>query len=420
MTRSLFRLLLICLLPLGLNGCSKPASDSQVAEVTETTESVATAETAESGAMGDGSSSSVSATGVTTEQAKAFGSLLESAMATGNSDSAADLILSEKILDRVVFGLELTGKPAESFRKGMMSNDPIMNTLQQLAAAVQRGGSYRLVRTVVRDGEMHAIFRLLDERQSLNYHDFRLVLVDGKARADRILVAATGESFAETLINTLGPTIKSQQSSSDRDSGEAKQKLKDLVQQSKMMQAARDGDAAKTRQIYDSLPAELKDLKSVQLARVLGSRNEPDEVYMSSMTDYANRFPGDPSVALMSFDRAVMNKDVDAVKTCMATLDKWTGGDDYLKLLSASVVSQWGAFDYAKQLYTRADPEKIGTAEAHDYKLSSALRCKDYSIVLAQMRALRDQFSWQAPDLTKEAAFADFVKSPEYKQWMSE
>lgn len=406
MTRFLFTLLAISFVSFGSSGCSQKAATPEAAQL-------------ESIKPSDVSSTTVD-TEVSKEQAEAFAGQLASAMKSGNTASAAEVILSDRILGRVIDGLGLTGKAAESFRKGMASNDPIQNTLTQLSAAVQQGGSYDLVRTAVRGSEMHAVFRLLDPNQSLNYHDFRLVLDDGKAKADQIFVAATGESFADTLINAVGPTIRSQQSMTGRMSGEAAQKLKDLEQQSQLMLAARSGDAAKAMKIYDGLPAELKDLKSVQLARVLASQTESDVKYMAAMTDYANRFPGDPSVALMSFDRAIMKQDIDAVKECLATLDQWTGGDDYLKLLAASVVSQWGAVDYAKQLYTNADPAKIGTAIAHDYRLSSALRCKDYPVVLAEMKILRDQFSWQAPDLTQEAAFADFVKSAEYKQWLAE
>lgn len=404
MTRSILPLLAIGLVSLAPSGCSKTDPAPKSAELK---------------AIDASDSSAAVKTEVSKEQAEAFAMQLASATSSGNSGAAAEVILSDRILDRVVAGLQLTGKEATDFRRGMASNNPIKNTLVQLAAAVAAGGSYDLVRTAVRGDEMHAVFRLLDKNHSLNYHDFRLVLDGGKAKADRIFVAATGEAFADTLISIAGPTIRSQQSLTGRMSGEAAQKLKDLEQQSQMMLAARAGDAAKAMQIYDALPAELKDMKSVQLARVIAAQAQPEKQYMAAMADYANRFPNDPSLALMSFDRSVLKEDVAGVKKCMAALDKWTGGDDYLRLLSASVVSQWGAFDYAKELYMSADPAKVGTAIAHDYKLSSALRCKDYAVVVRELRILRTEYQLDF-DLEAQPDFSEFIKSPEYSEWKSE
>ncbi|MEP3480059.1 MAG: hypothetical protein ABJZ55_12485 [Fuerstiella sp.] len=406
MTRSVLTLFAIGFLSLGVVGCSKKDPAPAPAELKSIE------------AQGDSAGTSTE-TAVTKEQAEAFAQQLSTAISSGDTAAAGRLILSSRILDRVVSGLQLTGTDAAGFRRGMQSNDPLKNIVSQLANSVGQGGSYLLVRTAVRGGEMHAIFRLLDVNQSLNYHDFRLVMDGGTVKADQMFVAATGESIADTLITSIGPTIRSQQSLSGKLTGEAAQKLKDLKQQGELMKAVQSGNPTEALRIYEGLPSEMKDSKAVQLARVMASQGLTNDQYMAAMTDYANRFPNDPSVALMLFDRAVLKKDVDAVKECMVSLDQWTGGDDYLNLLAASVVSQWGAFEYAKELYTNADPAKIGTAMAHDHKLSAALRCKDNSVVLAELRILRDEFDMDF-SLEGQELFADFVKTPQFQTFQSE
>lgn len=372
-------------------------------------------ESAELGAIDNSDVSTV----VSKQQADVFAAELEAAISSGDVTVADRMILSDRILDRVVEGLSLTGEVESGFRRGMSSSNPVTATLTQLAAAVKDGGSYALVRTAARNGEMHAIFRLIDANQSLNYHDFRLLLDGEKVKADQIFVAATGESFTDTIITAVGPAVRSQQSTMGRVTGEAAEKMKDLEKQSSMMLAARGGEPAKAMKIYETLPAELKNSKAVQLARVIATQSLSDEQYMTSMVDYAKRFPNDPSVALMSFDRAVMKKDVAAVKKCLASLDQWTGGDDYVKLLSATVVSDWGDLQYAKELYTNADPATVGTAAAHDYKLSAALRCQDFEVVLNELRTLRDKYEYDF-DLANSPDFADFLKSPQFQEWQAD
>ena len=406
MTRSVLTIFAIGFLSLGVVGCSRKDATPTPAELQSIEAPDATGQTS-------------AKTAVTKEQAEIFAEQLSTAISSGNTAVADQLILSDQILDRVVSGLQLTGNDAASFLQGMKSKDPLKNIVAQLANSVRQGGSYLLVRTVVRGGEMHAIFRLLDANQSLNYHDFRLIMDGNTAKADQMFVAATGESIADTLINSVGPTIRSQQSLSGKLTGEAAQKLNDLKQQGELMKAVQSNNPQEALRIYEGLPSELKDSKSVQLARVLANQSLSNDKYMAAMTDYANRFPNDPSVALMLFDRAVLKQDVAAVKECMVSLDQWTGGDDYLNLLAASVVSQWGATDYAKELYADADPAKIGTVFAHDHRLSAALRCKDNPVVLAELRILRDKFDIDF-ELEGKELFSDFVKSPEFATFSSE
>lgn len=401
MNRTFLLLLIACCFASGLAGCSQNVTAPRNTE------------------LGDIDESGSQVTAVSQEQAEAFGKQLEDALTSGNAGAATSLVLSDRILDRVVSGLNLSGKLETGFRSGMASNNPVAATMTQLVTAVQSGGSYSLVRTAVRGGEMHAIFRLIDGDSSLNYHDFRLIPDGEAAKADQIFVAATGESFADTIINAVGPAVRAQQSTMGRVTGDAAQKMKDLEQQSKMMLAARANNSAEALRIYETLPDEQKKSKAVQLARVMASQEKPDDEYVRVISDYTSRFPNDPSVALISFDRAVLKKDLPGVRKCIGMLDKWTGGDDYLKLLTASVVCDWGELDYAKELYDAADPRKVGTSDAHNYKLFASLQCKDFGVSLEQMRVMRDDYDFEF-DVEANPVFAEFRQSQECQAWLAD
>ena len=397
MTRFLVSILLIGYLFIAPTGCSKTAPVPEAAKLKEIDTSLP---------------DQAIATDVSKEQAEEFASQMQLTISEGDADSASNLILLDRMLDRLVLKLGASKKIEAELRKGLAKKNPLTPTFEQIASSIPQGGSYKLVRTAVRGDEMHAIFRMIDSEKRLNYHDFRLVIDHGKVKADQLFLAATGESFTDSLINVIGPAVRAQQSSISRMTGEATQKAKDLEKQSQMTIAAREGNAKKALAIYETLPQKIKESKLIQLSRVMVSQTQSEEKYIAAMTDYANLFPNDPSVALMSFDKAVMNEDLVALKKCMATLNTWTGGDDYLRLMAATLVARWGNTDYAKELYQNADTLKLGIADAHYFKMSAALECDDYPVIAEELRIQRDEYGTEF-DLDSDPVFAKFWKSPE-------
>ena len=379
-------------------GCSEKASAPAVAELKP---------------IESDSSAQGIATSVSKEQAEEFAAQLESAVSNGDAAGASKLVLMDRILDRVISKLKITGKDKDTLKKGMSVQNPITTVFGQIAASIPQGGSYKFVRTAVRGDEMHVIYRMMDPAQGMNYHDFRLITYRGEVKADQLFLAATGESFTDSLINMLGPSARAQQSSLGRLNGDAAKKLKALDQQVEMFIAARTGDPKKALAIYEMLPTEIKESKITQLMRVKASESLPEEKYVAAMTEYANRFPDDPSVALMAFDKAVLNEDVAATKKCLATLTVWTGGDDHLNLLVAALVAQWGDTDYAKELYENVNAAKVKMFDAHDYKMTAALFCNDFPVVAQELSTLRDEYGWEG-DLSSDPDFAEFLKSPEF------
>ena len=357
-------------------------------------------------------------TEVTEEQAQAFAARLHTAISNNDISTATNLVLVSRIVDRVVHALDLSSGDETGFRKGINGNNPIKIMMVELAAAVNQGGTYKLIRTAVRGNARHVIFRFIDVDQSMNYHDIRLVLDGGTVKGDQLFVAATGESLTETLIAAVRPAIESQQSLTGRISGDADQKVKDLEKQKEMMLAAQAGDSAKVQRLYKTLPKEVQDQKATQIFLVQAAQTLPDEQYVAAMTEFANRFPGDPSVALMSFDRAILQEDLEGLKSCIADLNKWTGGDDYLTLMSAAIAAQWGATDYAKQLYQNIDSATINDAVTHEFRLTAALLSKDYSVVVEELRIMESEYDVIFP-LHTGPEFADFVKSPEFAEYKS-
>ena len=398
MTRFTLTTLSISFLCLALSGCSETAPAPAAAELKP---------------IQSDSLAQATFTDVSKEQAEEFGKKLQSAIENGDAEAASKFILLDRVLDRIDLKLNLPKVLRDELRKAFDKKNPFTVTFKQVIESNSQGAAYKLVRTAVRGDEMHAIFRLTDPNQGMNYHDLRLVMDDGTVKADQIFIAATGESFTDSLINIIGPAVRAQQSALGRLSGEAARKAKEVDKQGKMAVAAQTGNAEEALAIYETMPTEIKKTKLVQFSRVMASQTQSEEKYLAAMTEYANLFPNDPSVALMSFDKAVLNEDIDALKKCFATLNTWTGGDNYLNLMTSALAATWGHTDYAKQLYENVDATTAGISEAHHYKMSAAILCDDFAIAAEELRILREDYGMEI-DFESDPAFADFLKSPEY------
>ena len=404
MKRTILTILSISCFTFALTGCSKTAPVPESAVLKE---------------INSNSNDPATVTDVSKEQAEEFAKHLETAIENGDAEAASELILFDRMLNRIVLTLNIPGRQADSLRKTLADKNPITATFSQVAAAIPDGGSYKLVRTAVRGDEMHAIFRMLDSIGRMNYHDYRLVMDQDSVKSDQMFIAATGQSFADSLTNILRPAVMAQQSSISRITGDAAERLKELEQQSQMLIATREGNAKKALAIYKTLPQEIKESKVTQLSRLMALQSLSEEEYLAAMTEYTDLFPDDPSVALMALDKAVLNEDVAALRKCYTDLNKWNGGDDYLSLMTAALVSQWGDTEYAKDLYEGVDAAKLGIPGGHNFKMVAALFCKDYPVVAEELQVLQDEYA-MGVDLESDPDFEGFKNSPSFADFKAQ
>lgn len=330
------------------------------------------------------------------------------------------MILFDRIIDRALADFDTSEKMSSDIRKGMHAGRPIHNLIAQLSQTQTAGGSYELVNIASRAGERHAIFRMVDPNGAMNYHDLRLVEVDGKICSDQIFVAITGESFADSLKTVMGPMVASQNSLVSRLTGDSKKQLAELEMQRDLVTAARNGQTARVKQLYDQLSPTSQDMKLVQLGRIMASATDDEAAYLELLDQYAERFPNDPSLGLVLIDAAFLRKDSGKLLKAYEALNNWTGGDYYLTLITCTAMANFGETERAKEMYRGISPEQFRTENAHDIGLGTAMLIADFDGVLRHLRALKNEYNYEFQDLRQVEEYKGFVQSEQFKEWQNE
>lgn len=357
---------------------------------------------------------------VTKEQAQRFVDEWTQAILENKGEAGNQLLLFDRIVDRCLDSFKLTEKFEAGVRRGVAQNNPVPQMINQLYQETQRGGSYEAVDVVTRQGEQHAIFRMVGSDGALNYHDFRIVPYNDYFAADQFFVAATGEEMADTLRALVAPGIAAESSMIGRLTGEGKKKLENVQKMKSMMDAIRAGDTKQALSVYNKLDSESKKLKLAQLARIMATPVEDEENYLAAIDEYAASFPNDPSLALICIDAAYLRSDAQQLYEAFQALQKWTGGDDYLKLMIGSILCQLGDIETAKQLYRDVSPENVDSDSKHDFALGLTLGIDDHAGTLQHLRVLRDEYGYEFSDLRGVEGFEKFADSEEFQAWQSE
>ena len=312
----------------------------------------------------------------------------------------------------------------DDFREGFMSGAQQLprQLVPPISAAIGQGGSYQLVNVLKRNNEVHAVFRLvLANDGGLNYHDFRLKKFKGKIYSDQMFVALSGENISETMRRAVLPILKNTTLQGGDLTPEFEAAMKETESISEMSKAMANGDAAKVLGMYEMLSPEMKRNKLCQIYRISAFPAEKDpQQYIKLVDDYAQQFPNDPSLGLMTIDSAIYREDTDFLKRSHDQLTRWSGKDPYFSLMVGAAMVGMGAKEEGIQLAGDSDPAPLKMANAHDYRLVIDLAKEDFDAVLKQLRILRDQFGLDLEQLDQSEIFADFVKSPQYQQWLND
>ncbi|MEM9825866.1 MAG: hypothetical protein AAF958_04720 [Planctomycetota bacterium] len=355
---------------------------------------------------------------VSKAEAEVFGNDLAKAIRENDIAAFKTLMDFDKILNRSLEGFEITKKSREDFLRG--AKPAPGNFAGLLHKQSLEGGSYDLVKPIRRGKHRHVMMRLLHPTGGYNYHDIRLVKVDGVVRGDQLFFASTGEAFSDTLRGLVAASIRSSDSIIGRMSGESERALARLERQNAVQKAINAGDTATALEKIEALPEAEKRTKLMLLARLQATPLENEAAYLAAVDDLMSAFPGDAVSGLVAMDAGILRNDDALVVRSFENIRSWTGGDPLLNLMVAAVRAENGLHDEALAMIENVDVEKIGLPDAHQYRMSVAISRENYDEVLTQLRMLRNRFGYQFGDLTAEPEFSGFVKSPQYQTWIGQ
>jgi predicted Zn-dependent protease len=101
--------------------------------------------------------------------------------------------------------------------------------------------------------------------------------------------------------------------------------------------------------------------------------------------------------------------------TCIDGLDRTVGGDPYLDVLRGEVYLKKGDFAAAKQFAHKAAEAEPDEPAAYFCLLAISLKEKDFAEISDILTSFREKFPRRMPKVETNAAYAEYVRSPQYR-----
>jgi tetratricopeptide (TPR) repeat protein len=358
---------------------------------------------------------------ISDSECQKLASVFERHVREGDTDQATQLIDWDAILKKATAGFGESADVEQAradFIRGVLETARESGGLaSQVSAAVEQGGSYRLLRIHRVNGQPRALFRLLlPESGGVNYYDLTFSRdATGRLRINDIHLALSGEFLSDTLrrawlpivAKAAGVTLK------DRDAAYIKH-LNDLQ---KMVAEAGQERYAEALSIFRGLPPVLQADRNILLIRLQAAQRVGDEEYSLAVADLERLSPRDSCVDLLTIDGHLLRGHYAAALAAVERLEESIGGDPYLHVLRAGIHYQAGDLPAAESAARQAIAGEPTLEDAYWQVATFSLDTKKFDTTVEMLDLLQTRFGIELEDLTKVPEYADFVKSPQYRKW---
>jgi hypothetical protein len=326
------------------------------------------------------------------------------------------------LLDRVTAGYDPNTDFVRKFRSGFLaSRGEAGMEVPVIIDNVRNGGSYTLLRIHERDGAKRALFRLLMPGRGVGYHDCVLARgKDGQPTIVDIDVLAAGETLS-AQFRTLFLAAAAEESkgfmekllTSESDLAKHYGDIKT------MQRLTREGRPDEALRVYRSLPASLRQSKMVLLHRLRAAQAlGPGDEYATALADLRARYPNDPCTDLLSVDDCLLRKRYDEALAGVDRLDKAVGGDPYNDVLRGNIHYMKGDRDAAIRCLNRAIAAEPTLEDPYWSLVQLSLDEKKFDETARLLSRIEKTLGLKLGDLTDIDAYAEFVKSAEYRKWL--
>ncbi len=363
------------------------------------------------------------ATPLTEDEAKKFAASLEAAAAAQTPAPLQALFDFDALLTIASAGLEPDSRFEQGFRRGFKDSQGKPGGLPiEIQGAVARGGSYKF-RRYHRDGEEDRLmFRLvLPDSGGVNYQDLIIRRrSDGSIKIVDLYAFLSAEKVSKTVRRLLVPLLARQNRGAlARLAGPDQVLVAYETQVERFGQAARAGDPNEALEIFEQLPEELRKEKAFQIMRLMAAQRTGNEnTYLQALEGLRQGAKADGSVDLLSIDYYFLRKRFDRAREAIDRVEQAVGADAYLDVLRGNAFMEEGKLAEAQQRFDKALAAEPTLLEAHRGLVGVALKQKRFDDVLARLKAMHGQFTIAWADFTQEPDYAEFVRTPQYQQWL--
>jgi hypothetical protein len=348
----------------------------------------------------------------------------ETAVNQGDSSSCNELIDWNALLQKATAYPNLDAEQARlrdlfiSEAKST-SRSPAGFTGQVLEAA-GHGGSYKLLRCRNVDGHRRAFFRMVANDAAVNYHDFVLASSpDGLVRAVDCYIFLAGQMLSDVLRESFLPVARTMTKGGfDQLAAPERDYMTHISEVGAMAQWFREKEYRRVLDGYERLPRSLKKMKSIFIFRLRAAQSLGGQDYLRAIDDFRKEYPTDPSCDFIALDAQFLAKSYDQVLATIDHIDKAVGSDPYLKVYRANILGAQGKFSAAEKMAEGAITEEPTLKPAYFALVDLSLVERDFAKTAKMLSLIESKLGMRFKDLTTVPAYAEFVKSAEYKAWL--
>jgi tetratricopeptide (TPR) repeat protein len=325
------------------------------------------------------------------------------------------------LLDRATAGIDAQPILQTQFKESgaRQAVDAERGFSAKLLETIKDGGKLKFLRVHDVDHARRMLFRLVSKAAKLGYLDFvlgknardQLRIVDVDAAQDGQLLSATiREAYLQQLAGEQ-PKLGASLAGDDRAFFEAAPQLNLIAA------FRRTGSFRRAMEIFEQLPRDVQSRKTFQRLHAAIAEGLGDKEYAAALDAFRAHFPDDPSQNLLSADDYLRTKQFDKAAGCIHRLDQHVD-DPYLDVLLARLYLQAGEPRLARDAADAAIRRAPRDLESYEVRLSVSLEAKKFEDTARLLHFIGTRFGAQFHDLKKLPAYAEFVKSPEYTEWL--
>jgi hypothetical protein len=344
-----------------------------------------------------------------TKQEQELAAKLRKAVVAGDSDALKECVDFEGLLNRAS-----AGAGSEALRKGFLAGASGLDRQlsAQLKKLVDEGGTYVLLRHRKVDGKQRPLFRFVSAN-GLNYHEF--LPAEGGGRYVDFHVAISGEWMSETMRRFYLAAVAA---ASGKLEGREADLMTSMPRIQEMHAAAREERHEEVLKIWAGLPRSVQEEKFLLILRAQSASKVSEKEHLAALDAFEKVHPKDPAVALHRIDALFLRKKHDDLLKTIDGLDAALGGDPYLEILRGNAHWEADRRDKAKAAADRAIKAEPTLKDAYWTRITYALGDREHKVVAELLTALEKKLGEEIADLTEVESYAEFVKSPEYAEWM--
>jgi len=361
---------------------------------------------------------------VSAEDAQQWATAFQQAVRTQDVDTVNQLLDWDALIAKTTALENASPKVKqlrEAFSRGVKqaSISPETGFAHMMSASLEGFGDYRPLHMHRTGDQQRALFRLIVANGTVNYHDFILSRSpSGKVVATDFYVFAIGEYYSQFLRRGFLPLLH--QSGGDSTAalaGPEKDFVAHAAQIGQMGVDVQKKNWQKVLDAYKRLPPSVQASKFVLPMRLLAAQSLDMKEYLATIDDLQKYFPNDPMVNMILIDGYTLREQYGKALEACDQLDKAVGGDPYLKSLRAGVLVKQNKLDAARDMAKKAVVEEPTLLRGYLGLIEISLNRHDFVDTLVWIKKA-EGLGIQFGNIPNAPAYADFVKSPQGKEWL--